>query len=428
MHVNPVEESGRRLREQFIGREKQIGQLELCYGTHVIPPCVVVYGQKDTGKTTIVRNLLQNCKEVRIGWIECSTCVSVGILYKRIINKLLEANNIKDLDCKKTVGKLKDNVQSLKNVLSGVLDIIRSQEEGVSCAQVIVFDDSQCLREMGDAMQSLLSLPSMISDRLSFIFIEQSPMIRYQGNTMPLQILFPPYNPTQLLAIIQKRAKDVMKKDCKFPSRYLPLIFHTLGSGTGRSISEIENIIRFQSKMLREAPQDTFDEFYRTNKQTLISDDALLSQLTLCPTKSVDFELPTESKYLLFAAYLASYNSAKNDSKYFVKHTGITKTKAVNRISQAHMSKMTRMVGPQPFALERMIAIFNTIAELRFTTNVGLFRQIATLASLNFITKVGSQSRGLLQGGGKWKVNASLDFVTSLSKDCNFQLDNYLAS
>jgi origin recognition complex subunit 5 len=33
-------------------------------------------------------------------------------------------------------------------------------------------------------------------------------------------------------------------------------------------------------------------------------------------------ELPFYSKYLLIAAYLASYNPAKSDRKFFAKHSG----------------------------------------------------------------------------------------------------------
>ena len=57
-------------------------------------------------------------------------------------------------------------------------------------------------------------------------------------------------------------------------------------------------------------------------------------------------ELPFHSKFLLIAAYLASYNPAKSDKRFFVKHHGKQrKTKA--GIAAKERAVSSQLTGPK---------------------------------------------------------------------------------
>ena len=82
---------------------------------------------------------------------------------------------------------------------------------------------------------------------------------------------------------------------------------------------------------------------------------------TISNVNRITIELPFYSKFLLIAAFLASYNPAKSDKRFFVKHHGKQrKTASSIRTKEKLNSQLT---GPKPFPLERLLAIFYNIVE-----------------------------------------------------------------
>ena len=82
---------------------------------------------------------------------------------------------------------------------------------------------------------------------------------------------------------------------------------------------------------------------------------------TISNVNRITIELPFYSKFLLIAAFLASYNPAKSDKRFFVKHHGKQrKTASSVRTKEKLNSQLT---GPKPFPLERLLAIFYNIVE-----------------------------------------------------------------
>ena len=94
------------------------------------------------------------------------------------------------------------------------------------------------------------------------------------------------------------------------------------------------------------------------------SDDPL-SMLSVGPSISnanrLSIELPFYSKFLLIAAFLASYNPAKSDKRFFVKHHGKQKKTAMSIKAKEKLN--SQLTGPKPFPLERLLAIFYNIVE-----------------------------------------------------------------
>jgi hypothetical protein len=84
-------------------------------------------------------------------------------------------------------------------------------------------------------------------------------------------------------------------------------------------------------------------------------------------TYVLSFDLPYYAKFFLIAAYLASYNPAKADRRLFVKNHVKEHKKRQQQRKQAG-----QLLGPKPFALDRLLAIFYAIVgeDVNLTANL----------------------------------------------------------
>ncbi|OCF40367.1 origin recognition complex subunit 5 [Kwoniella heveanensis CBS 569] len=84
--------------------------------------------------------------------------------------------------------------------------------------------------------------------------------------------------------------------------------------------------------------------------------------------KPPEIELPTLAKYLLVAAYAASYNPAKSDIRLFGRGTGPDgKRKKGGGTRRAGYGRTRvgkvpqRLLGPKPFPIDRLLALFSSL-------------------------------------------------------------------
>ena len=97
---------------------------------------------------------------------------------------------------------------------------------------------------------------------------------------------------------------------------------------------------------------------------------------------SFRLELPYCSKFLLIAAYLASYNPPKTDKRFFLKNAG----KIRKRAAQARGPDVKqKMLGPLTFTIDRLIAIFESITETS-ERSATILCQLRTLVKLKLVT------------------------------------------
>ncbi|KAH0616484.1 hypothetical protein JD844_027611 [Phrynosoma platyrhinos] len=91
-------------------------------------------------------------------------------------------------------------------------------------------------------------------------------------------------------------------------------------------------------------------------------------------------ELPYYSKFLLIAAYIASYNPARTDKRFFVKHHGKIKKMNFQKKHEKHIFFQTsnHLLGPKPFPLDRMLAILYSIVDSRVAPTANIFSQVST--------------------------------------------------
>lgn len=110
--------------------------------------------------------------------------------------------------------------------------------------------------------------------------------------------------------------------------------------------------------------------------------------------QGLKMELPFFSKFLIIAAYLASYNPARYDRRLFVKakEGRKNKDKGLKSLKKQKLHNAARLMGPKVFPIDRLMAIFYSIVEERVTPSLNIFVQVFCLLFLFVVVLVVSHS------------------------------------
>ncbi|KAF9093876.1 Origin recognition complex subunit 5 [Mortierella sp. AD031] len=144
------------------------------------------------------------------------------------------------------------------------------------------------------------------------------------------------------------------------------------------------------------------------------------------------FDLPYYTKFILIASFLASYNPPRLDMRYFAKvsnqggkMTKRSKVAAAKKHGHDNMGSKLRqqLLGPKPFPIERMLAIFYSILDEEVEENVNVHTQIASLVSLRLLQRVTPMDK---LDSIKCKCNVSYEMIKALAKSTKFEIDKYL--
>ncbi len=181
------------------------------------------------------------------------------------------------------------------------------------------------------------------------------------------------------------------------------------------------------------------------NQRKLFQDESVLLDSIIAPvTTSADtptskpaiqHELPYHAKWLLIAAYLASFNPPRFDALYFMKSTDRKRRKkggGTARSGGRPSQKRTvprHLLAPSQFTLDRVLAILHAILPHDLRTTIDIYTQIATLAGLKLLIRSGGiGSADPLEPGSKWKVGTSVrwEYVQSLARSLKFDIADYV--
>lgn len=433
----------------FPGRGKQITQLcnYLGHKDEPFPDCIYIYGGSGTGKTAVIKAILESF-QINHAFINLIECYTPKILFESILNQLT------GFKIDPTKGH---PFTKCDNMMDFVSCLQRCSRETNLNGSIVVLDKSEQLRQMDyNLLPGFLRMRELSRIGITVILLSEIVFEKYyaRGNIVqPLKVYFPRYSLEELLNIlmldyisakasIYKNYKKTLDFDETFFKNYLNLflsVFHR----ACRDLSEL----RHMSKI-------NFMEYCRPimNKELKLTDSLALwrriapilkSSLeilylrvqvdTESAQKQVAFskenlaqslELPFYAKYLLIAAYLASYNPTKEDKKLFMKYQSkksktMREVKAKSKVSE----KLNTQLGPKAFSLDRLLAIFYAILEDKVGFNNNLLVQVSSLVELQLLTAL---SDNFALDGQKYKCIVSFDFIQTISKMVGFNIRKYL--
>lgn len=394
---------------EFPGRESQV---ELLYNLFAQPDerfvrTLFIYGGPSTGKTAIV-NFLMKKIQVKYVYINLVECYTSKVLYEMLLNKF--SGHKMDPHTGEPYAKcdnMMDFLKHLKNI----------HDNNSLNGSVLVLDKAERLRNMEfNILPAFLRFEEISGLSISTILISEIIFEKFYHKTgllEPIKIHFPQYNERQLIEILTKdihfarhllmeKYDEVIEFDEEFYRNYIQ-VFISVFYQVCRDLSELRYMARINflqycqpiisgeaktgdsmilwrkiSSHLKDALKVLYLRTYNTDNQ--------ISRTTYV-NPAQNLELPFYAKYLLIAAYLASYNPVKDDKRMFVKfHGKKRKTKADIKAKSKTSEQLNTQMGPKAFTLDRLLAIFYAILGENIGFSNNLLVQLSSLVQLQLLT------------------------------------------
>ncbi|KAF1923733.1 uncharacterized protein M421DRAFT_425437 [Didymella exigua CBS 183.55] len=459
-----------QLTGEFVCREQQIQHLAALYTAHLpSPPFANVHGLTATGKSSVLRAYF-HLAQLPYALINVRECITTRHLLERIVAASLDAlEEAHDEQIDRRPYARTENLSALCVNLQKML-------EGRG-KFVLVLDAIDKLREGGGTLVAALGRLGEAIPNLALVLtttLSIAPSLRH-SSSIPY-IAFPPYTRPQLLAILSKTPPKVFltapsaetfpdytpdlaaEDDVWLWSRFLGAVYDSLSKHTGRDLVSFHSTaLRLWSKFVEPVVKGEFGtrDFSRlmVNRRHLFQgEEAVLDRIIKSgQTSNANAEsgaakrtvpgivqsLPFYTTHLLIAAYLASYNPARTDVTYFMKHTDKRKNKrrAPSAASLSTTSKggvkhrriSRHLLTPSPFSLDRLFAIFKALLVDGVPQSADLYTSVATLTSLKLLVRTGlGGASDALEPGGRWRVGFGWEFVRGLGRSVGVEVGEYL--
>ncbi|CAF9923005.1 MAG: hypothetical protein ALECFALPRED_002285 [Alectoria fallacina] len=327
---------------------------------------------------------------------------------------------------------------------------------------ILVFDGIDRQREAAPTLLPAIARIGEILPNLTTILITtvlQPHLLHHPG--IP-HIHFPPYTRTETLSILSGTPLSLYSSPASSQSpdttmaasdddsewlwaRFTAAVWDSLGQPAARAVPKIRDVCaRLWPPFIKPIVDGhygarEFSKLLVKNRSLFQSEDALIDSIIPTkpsstigkPNKQFSYALPYYPTYLLISAYLASHNPSKHDITLFSK-TSLSKrrkrgggTALTSQRASKHRKISRRLLGPQPFAIERLFAIFHAILSHPYAAGgADMMCQVATLVGLRLIVKAGSGG-DVLEGGGKWRVNVGWEFVRGVARGVSFDVENF---
>ncbi|XP_068962660.1 origin recognition complex subunit 5-like isoform X1 [Petaurus breviceps papuanus] len=439
------------LENMVLCRESQVSSLLALFGErhHFSFPSIFIYGHTASGKTYVMETLLKTSELPHV-IVNCVECFSSRILLEHILNQLNRLSSSED-ECAPyiTCDSFNDFVRLFKKV---------TQDQGVDDQTVyIVLDKAEYLREMeANLLPAFLRLQELTDRNVTVIFLSQIVWEKFRPNTgcfEPFILYFPDYSIGHLQKILSHDHPPEYSAD--FYAAYINIllgVFYTVC----RDLKELRHLAalnfskycepvvkgeaneRDTRKLwrniephLKKAMHTVYlREISSSQWEKLQQDDTEMGQLKGLSAHA-HVELPYYSKFILIAAYLASYNPTRTDKRFFLKAV-VQKSKSSSQhhgkmkkasFMKKHEKTSNHLLGPKPFPLDRLLAILYSIVDSRVAPTANIFSQITSLVTLQLLTLVGHDDQ---LDGPKYKCTVSLDFVRAIARTVNFDIIKYL--
>ncbi|KAL1311105.1 hypothetical protein AAFC00_001310 [Neodothiora populina] len=443
--------SSMNLGEKWPCRDSQIRRVSaLLSPTLPSPPTVVCHGPEATGKTGLLSAYLQG-SGIKHARISCVECITGRYLLERTLAACSDAvHSSQDANSESTVPTKCESISSLASALEQLFDGLDKF--------VLVLDGIDEQREAPPTMLPALTRLGMMIPALTIVLVVTHPHPRLLHSPGLPHVYFSSYNreeSVQILAIEPRKIfleppsmeryteEQQAEDDVWVWTRFCAAVWDSLAGGAARDLVSFRSIA---DKLWRPFVQPIVDGNYGTRdfskllvsqRRLFQSENVLLDNVI---EDSVDddatiqdatHELPLCSKWLLCAAYLASFNPARQDPVHFMKMSERKRRKrgggtAVRRESKAR--KIPRhLLSATPFPIDRLFAILHAILPHDLIPTIDVYTQLATLNSLRLLLRTAIIGGNILEPGGKWKVNFGRDYVVKLARDVGLDLLDYEA-
>ncbi|KAG9242183.1 origin recognition complex subunit 5 C-terminus-domain-containing protein [Calycina marina] len=429
---------------------------------------IVLYGSNATGKSAIAKAVLGLLSKslpnqgttLRHAIIRTAECITPRHLVEKTVRAVADVVGYKASNrCEST--------SQMVNELEKMAFWMQSQHSYPSSRLVLAFDgiDRQSMHTA--ALPALAKLAELIPG-VTCVFIVTNAMNGFLHAPGVPHIHFPSYTKAELQQILshivptpQLSGGEGETKDVWF--RFCGIVWDSLSKHSSADLVSMRSLcFRLWPRFIRPILDGTHTakEFSKVMvvSKYLFQDEAALVPSIVSEAKipigtdvprtmphGIASQLPYYSRLLLVAAYFASHNKPATDQLFFMKGAAPKRRKkgggtAKTRTSISNHRKISRkLLGPQAFIMERMLAIFSAIladadgrgkyakgrafGDVAGSSDVQM--AIATLMSLRLIIKT-SNSGDVLEGTSKYRVAVNWDVIRAVARSVGVEPEDYL--
>ncbi|XP_006033017.1 origin recognition complex subunit 5 isoform X2 [Alligator sinensis] len=420
-------------------RESQMSTLLSVFGERqqYSFPSIFIYGHTSSGKTYVLQTLLKTLELPHV-FVNCVECSTSRLLLEKILSQLQSLSS-----------KTKSASHISCDTLNQFVCLFKQEtmaEELQNETIYIVLDKAEQLREMeANVLPAFLRLQELADRNVTVILVTEIVWELFRPNTgcfEPFTLYFPDYSIGHLQKILSHDHPPEYSAD--FYAAYINIllgVFYTVC----RDLKELRHLAALNfskycepvvkgeanerdtrrlwkniESHLKKAMQTVYlREVSSSQWERLQQDDGEPGQVKGLSAHT-HVELPYYSKFLLIAAYLASYNPSRSDKRFFLKHHGKMKK---TTFLKKHEKTSNHLLGPKPFPLDRLLAILYSIVDKRVAPTGNIFSQISSLVTLQLLTLVGHDDQ---LDGPRYKCTVSLDFIRAIARTVNFDIIKYL--
>ncbi|KAJ2877532.1 hypothetical protein FB639_003714, partial [Coemansia asiatica] len=355
-----------QLSEKFPGRDYQIDQLLTMLGEpdEPTPPAIFVYGPSATGKTSVIRTLFENYDPIgtNYAYINSVECFTSRLLFERALNAW--TGHIPSVENKFSNYARCDNLVDFVNVIRGVLD-------GRKETHYLVIDQAERLRDRGSMLLTSLMRMQELTGGCNVTVVLITNVVwdkfrpRHGGAADPQCVFFSFYTKQQML--------DILVKDCPVgePESFFLTFVEAIYEVFHRNCADLNELRHLVAMLYPKFVQPVFEnqatrsEFSRLFKlcqpyfaaaserlylreistsewqkySTVASAKNNPEDVTLkiyqMAENSDGLDLPYYTKFLLIAAYLASYNPSRLDVQYFARGKDPSKSRKKRAVTNS---------------------------------------------------------------------------------------------
>ena len=402
----------------MLGREEEFERISMLLKSPAIFPAFLLVGPPKSGKSTLMNAVLKSLENVTSAQVSCiSAPIRIGDIYEDVLKQI---GGYDGANCP----TFSDFVYKLNKLSLPKL--------------VLVLKNADRLRSLDPLLlPALVKLNELVSNiPISVVLVSKFSWSRWRlshhlSAAPPIQIILKPYTRPQLNKILLHSLEDkpepqVLKENfvelilsvfqpvCKsWPQfkRASDLLWDEYVKPTKEANVEPENS-RSLYRSIEPHMKRVLPNIHYQETTSMMGEDS--------KSKRLNVELPFFSKFLLLAAFLASYNPASTDKKFFMARKSGRVVKKSKTRHQAHQ-RSSQLLGPKMFDLNRMLAIFHVIVDQKVTSTAEIQSQVASLVTLQMLTQQGEDL-----DLPKFKCNVSLDFIRQVAKNVRFELHKYL--
>uniref|UniRef100_A0A8D2ZRA3 Origin recognition complex subunit 5 n=1 Tax=Scophthalmus maximus TaxID=52904 RepID=A0A8D2ZRA3_SCOMX len=400
-HPGYEDESLQRVAEQLPCREAQSAVLLSLMGQpqQYSYPSIFIYGHRASGKSHVMHVLLREL-ELPHATLSCVECVSGALLFERVLLSLFG-----------------HEAAALLPRSASLSDFVRvyRQQCSLSPAEQTRFIVTELLRDAdANLLPALLRLQELVEDNVTVVLLSEIAWDKFRPNTgcfEPLLLHFPDYSKGELQQILSQDRHPSYSAD--FYSSYINILLGVFYS-VCRDLRELRHLAALNFSKFCEPVAEGKVKETDTHKLWRNIEPHLKKAMQTVYLREVS------RFFLLIAAYLASYNPARTDKRFFLKHHG--KIKKTNFLKKNEKTS-NHLLGPKPFPLDRLLAIFYSVVDNRVAPTASIFSQISSLVTLQLLAQVSHEDQ---LDAPKYKCAVSMDFICAISRTVNFDIVKYL--